>query len=157
MKKIFILLAGVSLIANTTFAQSSLICDKSSSVTQKVIQVAANNPNAMVISGKLIDAATSQPVKNAKLKFAKANEVVLNAAVDEKGNYAIAVDKSAMGKSVNILLKIAGYEDFKMKKINKNSNLHQADMRLVPDEKNQSAAIKYHLSDDPYNTLVIKF
>jgi hypothetical protein len=157
MKKIFILLTGVSLILNHAIAQSSFLGDKSVAATLAVIHAAVSNPNAIVISGKLIDAATSQPIRNAKLKFAKANEVVLNAAIDEKGNYAIALDKSAFGKSANVMLKIAGYEDFKLRKISKINDLHQVDMRLKPDEKNHPTAVRYQLNDDPYNTLVIKF
>jgi len=96
-------------------------------------------------------------VTQAKLNFAKTGEQLINAAVDEKGNFAIAINKLAMGNANNLLIKIAGYEDFKIKKINKTGNQKRMDIRLNPDEANRTSNAKYHLSDDPYNTLVIKF
>lgn len=127
------------------------------SASEIVLAAVNGNPNAIVITGKLLDANTSQPITNAKLNFSKMGQELFNAAVDANGNYAVALNKDEFGKNASLMMKIAGYEDFKMKKLKKSSAVQHIDLRLVPDDINQPTLVKYQLSDDPYNTLVIKF
>jgi hypothetical protein len=155
MKKSLFTLTLVTLVLALQ-AQSG-ISQKQAPATQAVLTALITNPNVVVISGKLIDASNSKPITNAKINFEKVGTGVVNAAVDKDGNYAIAINKDVIGNHTSLSFKIDGYNDLKVKHVNVKRELQQMDVRLLPVEKYETPNVKYVLSDDPYNTLVIKF
>jgi len=148
---LLVALTGLTMNAQTSFS-SQLV-----PATQAVLNSVVNNPSVMVITGKLIDAATSLPISNASVNFSKLSEGLVNAAVDKNGNYALAINKDLVNSSIKLMFKIVGYEDFEVKHVKKNQAFVDMDVRLLPDESKQPTVVKYVLGDDPFNTLVIKF
>jgi len=131
--------------------------EKQAPATQAVLTALITNPNVVVVSGKLIDASNSKPITNAKINFDKVGTGVVNAAVDKDGNYAVAINKDLVKNHASLSFKIDGYNDLKINRINVKRDLQQMDIRLLPVETHETPNVKYVLSDDPYNTLVIKF
>ncbi len=131
--------------------------EKQAPATQAVLTALITNPNVVVISGKLIDASNSKPITNAKINFGKMGSAVVNAAVDKDGNYALAINKDVIKNHATLSFKIDGYNDLEIKRVNTKRELQQMDVRLLPIETHEVPNVKYVLSDDPYNTLVIKF
>ena len=125
---------------------------------QSVTNTAVTNPDVLVITGKIVDASTGKPVTNAKIAFDKFGEELLQASIDDEGNYAIALNKKELGEPIRMIFKVAGYKRFVIKSVDKQATYLDADIFLQPlesDEKS-NANIKYTMSDDPFNTMVIK-
>jgi len=125
---------------------------------QAVTNHAVTNPDVLVVTGKIIDAVTKQPVGNAKINFDKFGEELLQASIDDKGNYALALNKKELGEPIRIVFKVSGYKRYAIKNIDKSQTYLDADIFLQPmdsDEKSD-AHVKYIMSDDPFNTMVIK-
>ena len=146
----------VALVGLTVNAQSSFN-GKLVPATQAVLNTVVTNPNVIIITGKLLNAATSNPITDANVKLSNVSKGLLNAAVDKNGNYALALDKELITASTGLTFKIEGYEDFSVKKIKRNQAYVDMDIRLLPDESKQPTVVKYVFNDDPDNTLVIKF
>lgn len=125
---------------------------------QQVTNCAVTNPDVLVITGKILDAVTLKPVTNAKINFDKFGEEMLQASIDEKGNYALAMNKKELGEPVRIIFKINGYKRYIIKSVDKTQTYMDADIFLQPmeSEEKSTANVKYTLSDDPFNVMVIK-
>ena len=119
---------------------------------------AGKNRDILIVTGKIVDAGTKQPIKNAKINFDMFGEELLHASLDADGNYALALNKKELGQPIRLVFKINGYKRFVIKSVDKNKTNLTADIYLEPldsDEKS-NAKIKYTLRDDPFNTMVIK-
>ena len=150
----------LALVCGNLFAQSTLTAGKTNltSGTQEVTNHATTNPDILVVTGRMIDASTKLPIPNAKINADAFGDEMLKASIDEKGNYAIALNKKELGEPVRVIFKIAGYKRYVIKGVDKKKTFIDADIYLQPmdsDEKS-NATIKYILSDDPFNTMVIK-
>ena len=97
-------LACGNLSAQTTSTGSS----SSSTEAQAIVNSAVTNPDVMVVTGRIIDASTKKPIANAKLSFEKFGAEVLNAQIDDKGNYALALNKKEMALPIRVVFKFAG-------------------------------------------------
>ncbi|MBS1625916.1 MAG: hypothetical protein JST83_17985 [Bacteroidetes bacterium] len=157
MKKLMMILIAVGLVATNLQAQTCSDKAKLLPSTQAVLNAAINHPEVMVISGKLVDAETYQTIKDAKINFDKFGDELVAASLDQDGNYAVALNKGAMGESVRVIFKIDGYQKYIAKSIKTNTALVGLDLYLKADEAKEVADVKYALSDDPFNKLVIKF
>ncbi len=126
--------------------------------TQAVTNHAITNPDVLVVTGKIIDAVTKLPISNAKINFDKFGEELLQASIDEKGNYAIALNKKELGEPIRLMFKVQGYKRFTIKNVDKGQTYVDADIYLQPMESSEpsEADVKYKLNDDPFNTMVIK-
>ncbi len=125
---------------------------------QAVTNHAVSNPDVLVITGKIVDAASEKPIGNAKINFDRFGEELIQASVDKAGNYAIALNKKELGEPVRLIFKVAGYKRYVVKNIDKNATYLDADIFLQPMESDEksNASIKYIMNDDPFNTMVIK-
>ncbi|MFN8287256.1 MAG: hypothetical protein U0V74_10905 [Chitinophagales bacterium] len=125
---------------------------------QAVTNSAVTNPNVLVVTGKIYDASTGKPITNAKINFDKFGEELLKASIDDKGNYALALNKAELGEPVRVIFKIAGYKRYVVKSVEKNANFVDVDVYLQPEgsEEKSSATVKYQMNDDPFNPLVIQ-
>jgi hypothetical protein len=161
-KKTFMLFAGflLALVCGNLYAQNTSTAGETKSTPSP--QVVSNspiiNPDVLVVTGRIVDAVTKKPISNAKINFEKFGEELLQASIDAKGNYAIALSKKEMGEPIRVIFKIAGYKRYTIKNIDKTESYIDADIFLQPmDSEEKSAAnVKYTLSDDPFNTMVIQ-
>ena len=161
-KTILALSAGflLSLVCGNLSAQNTLTAGQTNLTAgpQAVTNHAVTNPDVLVVTGKIIDAVTRKPIGNAKINFDKFGEELLQASIDEKGNYALALNKKELGEPVRVIFKIAGYKRYVIKSVDKTQTYLDADIFLQPvdsDEKS-NANVKYIMNDDPFNTMVIK-
>lgn len=150
----------LSLVCGNLSAQNTLTAGKTNLTagTQAVTNHAITNPDVLVVTGRIIDAVTKKPIDNAKINFDKFGEELLQASIDDKGNYALALNKKELGEPIRMIFKIAGYKRYVIKSIDKNQTYVDADIYLQPlesDEKSD-ATVKYIMNDDPFNTMVIK-
>jgi 5-hydroxyisourate hydrolase-like protein (transthyretin family) len=125
---------------------------------QAVCNHAVTNPDILVITGKIIDAVTGKPIANAKINFDKFGEELLQASVDDNGNYALALNKKELGEPIRVVFKVGGYKRYAIKNIDKAKTFIDADIFLQPTESDEKskADVKYIMRDDPFNTMVIK-
>ena len=161
MKKFIVILIGLGLMAGQVSAQGGVRDGKAKLLptTQAVMNSVVNHADLMVITGKIVDADTYQPITDAKINFDKFGDELVNAAIDKEGNYALAIKKTEVGEQVRIIFKIEGYQKYVAKSVRTNSPVVDLDLYLRADESKDAstARVKYALSDDPFNTLVIKF
>ena len=161
-KKTFMLFAGflLALVCGNLYAQNTSTAGETNSTTttQAITNRAVNNPDVLVVTGKIVDAVTHKPIANAKIDFEKFGDELLQASIDSKGNYAIALSKKELGEPIRVIFKIAGYKRYTIKNIDKTQTYIDADIFLQPmDSEEKSAAnVKYSLSNDPFNTMVIQ-
>ena len=125
---------------------------------QSVINHVVTNTDILVISGKIVDAITKQPIANAKINFEKFGEELLQASIDDKGNYALALNKKELGEPIRVIFKVAGYKKYVIKNIDKAATYLDADIFLQPVESDEksNANVKYIMNDDPFNKMVIQ-
>lgn len=147
-------MAIVSLMAS---AQSKTGTDLAGG-PQSVLSTAVKNPDILVVTGKIVDAATQKPITNARINFDKFGEELLQASIDDKGNYALALNKKELGEPMRLIFKVAGYKRFIFKNISKAETYVDADIILSPLEEieKSNVVVKYKMNDDPFNPLVIK-
>jgi hypothetical protein len=160
MKSLVLFLLGLTLTVGQLSAQSAAPKSvKLLSSTQAVMNSVINNPDLMVITGRITDAETQLPITDAKINFDRFGEELVNAAIDKEGNYALAINKKEIGEQIRIIFKIEGYQRYIAKSVKCDKPIVDLDLDLWPDDSKQasSAHIRYTLSDDPNNTLVIKF
>ena len=119
---------------------------------------ASNNQDVLVLTGRILDAESKQPIKNAKINFDKFGEELMHASIDDNGNYSIVLNKKELGEPIRVIFKIAGYKRFVVKSVSKSVNNVTADLFLEPEEgqAKSNAKIKYVMDDSPFNTMVIK-
>ena len=150
----------LSLVCGNLSAQNTLAAGQTNLTanTQAVTTHAITNPDVLVVTGKIIDAVTRKPISNAKINFEKFGEEMLQASIDEKGNYALAMNKKELGEPIRVIFKIAGYKRYVIKNVDKNQTYVDADIFLQPMESDEksNATVKYTMSDDTFNTMVIK-
>ncbi len=129
-----------------------------SNEAQHVSNAAITNPDVLVITGKMLDATNRKPIAGAKINFEKFGDELLQASIDEEGNYALAMNKKELGEPIRVIFKIEGYKRYTIKSIDKSRTYIDADIFLQPleSEEKSTADIKYTLSDDPFNVMVIK-
>lgn len=157
MKKIVVLFAAIIAIASQVSAQSTH--SKLLPSTQAVLNSVVNHPDLMVITGRIMDAETQLPITDAKINFDKFGDELVNAAIDKDGNYALAINKKEVGDQIRVIFKIEGYQRYTAKAVKCDKPFVDLDLSLWPDGSKEAstANIKYTLSADPFNTLVIKF
>jgi len=150
----------LSLVCGNLSAQNTLTAGKTNLTAgpQSVTNHAITNPDVLVVTGKIIDAVTKLPISNAKINFDKFGEEMLQASIDDKGNYALALNKKELGEPIRVIFKIAGYKRYVIKSVDKNQTYVDADIFLQPMESDEksNATVKYIMSDDPFSTMVIK-
>lgn len=149
----------LALACGNLSAQSSSTGNSSSTAeTQAVVTSAVNNPNVLVVTGKLIDAQTRKPITNAKMNFEKFGDEVLQAHIDENGNYALSLNKKEMGTPIRVIFKVAGYKRYVAKSLDKSSTYVDIDVYMQPmdSEEKSDAEVTYQMNDSPFNPLVIK-
>lgn len=127
--------------------------------TQAVLNKVVNNPDIMVITGRIVDATTHQPINDAKINFDKFGDELVNAAIDHDGNYALSLNKKEIGETLRIIFKIDGYQRYIAKAVKTNKSVVDLDLYLSPDDSKEAsnARVTYSLGSDAFNTLVIKF
>ena len=160
MKRLVLFFTALALAAGQLSAQSSQAKQtRLLSSTQAVMNSVVNHPDLMVITGRIMDAETKLPITDAKINFDKFGDELVNASIDKDGNYALAINKKEVGDQIRVIFKIEGYQRYIAKAVKCDKPIVDLDLNLSPDDSKQSsnAIIKYTLSDDPYNTLVIKF
>jgi hypothetical protein len=150
----------LALVCGNLSAQNTLTAGKTDLTAgpQAVTNHAITNPDVLVVTGKIMDAVTKQPISNAKINFDKFGEELLQASIDDKGNYALALNKKELGEPIRIVFKIAGYKRYAIKNIDKLQTYLDADIFLQPMESDEksNANVKYIMNEDPFNTMVIK-
>lgn len=160
MRSLVLFLLGLTLASGQLSAQSTAPkSEKLLSSTQAVMNSVLHNPDLMIITGKIMDAKTQLPITDAKINFDKFGDELVNASIDNQGNYALAINKKEIGDQIRIIFKIDGYQRYIAKSVKCDKAIVDLDLDLYPDESKQAsnAHIVYTLSDDPNNTLVIKF
>jgi len=158
MKSLVLFILALTL----TIGQASSQGTKSTKLmpsTQAVMKSVVNNPDLMIITGRIRDAESNLPITDAKINFDKFGDELVNAAIDKDGNYALALNRKEVGDQIRIIFKIEGYQRYIAKSVKCDKDIVDLDLNLRPDDSKQasSASIRYTLSDDPNNTLVIKF
>ena len=125
---------------------------------QSVANHAVTNPNVLVVTGKILDAKTGKPIANAKINFDKFGDELLQASIDDKGNYALALNKKEIGEPVRVIFRIAGYKKFVVKSLDKSKTYADVDVYLQPmeSEEKSNGNITYKMDDNPFNPLVIQ-
>jgi hypothetical protein len=125
---------------------------------QAVTNQAVINPDVLVITGKIYDATTMAAVKNAKINFDGFGEELIQASIDDNGNYALALNKNELGESIRVIFKIGGYKRFIAKGIDKSQTFVDIDVYLQPmgTEDKSDGNVTYKMNDDPFNPLVIQ-
>jgi hypothetical protein len=115
------------------------------------------NQDVLVMTGRIIDAESKEPIKNAKINFDKFGEELMHASIDDNGNYSIVLNKKELGEPIRVIFKIAGYKRFVVKSVKKSVTHLTADLFLEPEETaaKSNASIKF-TDDSPFNTTVIK-
>ncbi|MFN8276671.1 MAG: hypothetical protein U0T84_04265 [Chitinophagales bacterium] len=157
MKKMGIL-AGLLLLLGGGIMGKTPANEKLVLSTQEVMNLMINNPNVMVVTGRILDAETRQPITDAKINFDKFGDELIKAAIDKNGNYALAIQKTEIGDPISIIFKVEGYHKYVASNIRKTANVVDLDLKLQPESsKELSSGTRYMLNDDPFNTLVIKF
>ncbi len=159
MKRLVLFFLGLTIVSAQLSAQSVSKTEKLLPSTQAVMNSVVNHPDLMVITGRIIDAETRLPITDAKINFDKFGDELVNAAIDKEGNYALAINKNEIGDQIKVIFKIEGYQRYIAKAIKCNKPIVDVDLSLWPDDNKQpsTANVKYTLSDDPFNMLVIKF
>jgi hypothetical protein len=159
MKNLILFLLSLTLLGGQLSAQSTISKAKLLPSTQAVMNSVVNHPDLMIITGRITDAETTLPITDAKINFDKFGDELVNAAIDKDGNYALAINKKEVGEQIRVTFKIEGYQRYIAKAIRCDKPFVDLDLNLWPDDSKQAsnAQIKYTLSDDPNNTLVIKF
>ena len=150
----------LALVCGNLSAQNTSTAGKTdlTASIQTVTNKAITNPDVLIITGKITDAATKLPIGKAKINFEKFGDELLQASIDEKGNYALALNKNELGEPIRLIFKVAGYKRYVIKNIDKKQTYVDADIYLEPTDGDgkSNAAVKYVMSDDPFNTMVIK-
>jgi hypothetical protein len=161
MKKLVLFLSVLTLTLGQVSAQAGShgMTTKLLPSTQAVMNSVVNDPDLMVITGRIRDAETQLPITDAKINFDKFGDELVNAAIDKDGNYALAINKKEVGEQIRVIFKIEGYQRYTAKAVRCDKPFVDLDLSLWPEDSKQTstANMKYTLSDDPFNTLVIKF
>lgn len=150
----------LALVCGNLSAQSTSTTGETSLTAgpQSVANHAVTNPNVLVLTGKIIDAQANKPITNARINFDKFGDELLQASIDDKGNYALALNKKEIGEPVRIIFRIPGYKKFVVKSIDKSKTYVDLNVYLQPLESDEKSngQVTYKLDDNPFNPLVIQ-
>jgi len=156
---IFWLIALLALVCGNLSAQNGASVNNKpvslGSATENKLPV---NQDVLVLTGRIIDNDSKQPIKNAHINFDKFGEELLHASIDENGNYTIVLNKKELGEPIRVIFKIAGYKRFVVKSISKATEHLTVDLFLEPEDAaaKSGGTVRYTLDDSPFNTTVIK-
>ena len=156
------LILGLSLLVTALcgnlFAQDAPTIGSTAPLNATVkANTTAANQDVLVMTGRIIDAESKEPIKNAKINFDRFGEELMHASIDDAGNYSIVLNKKELGEPIRVIFKISGYKKFVVKNVRKSVNHVSADLFLEPEEgSNKSNANIKFTDDSPYNTTVIK-
>lgn len=154
MKPLFLVI--VALFSGSVFAQNR--AEKISAEDHLHCNTSQVLKSELIVRGKIMDAETGKPIGNARLNYDLFDKELMHGAVDEKGNYTLVLKKDELGAPVRLIFKVKGYKKFVARRINKHAGQVNVDVYLKPLESSEHSAadIRYIMSDDPYNTLVIR-
>lgn len=161
--KILGVLATLAILSVSSFAQEtvniSLHQKKMGSHPQEVAAKASSDANVLIVSGKILNAATLQPIGKTKINLDKFGDELMQASIDKNGNYALALKKDELGEPVRITFKIPGYKKFIAKNIDKSQSFVDINILLEPETSTvkSSGEVVYKMSTDPFNPLVFRF
>lgn len=157
--QIFGLIALLALVCGNLSAQNGAsINNQPVSLGSATVNNVPVNQDVLVLTGRIIDNDSKQPIKNARINFDKFGEELLHASIDDNGNYTIVLNKKELGEPIRVIFKISGYKRFVVKSVSKATSHLTADLFLEPEDSNakSNANIKYVMDDSPFNTMVIK-
>ncbi len=119
----------------------------------------ADGQKVLIITGKLIDAMSNNPITNAKINFDSFGDEIAFAAVDKAGNYALALNKETAGRVMRILFKVKGYNQYSLKTIKNNAQKLALDLKMMPEGSGSksNADAKYIIDADQSGKLTISF
>jgi len=150
----------LALVCGNLSAQNTPTTGNSSPTTspQVVANSVVTNPNILIVTGRIVDAQTGKPIENAKINFDKFGDEMVQASIDEKGNYALALNKLELGEPIHVIFKINGYKRYTVKNIDKTKTYVDIDVYLQPmdSEEKSNGNITYKMDDSPFNPLVIQ-
>ena len=157
----FILGVGflLALVCGNLSAQNTQTTgEKNSTTALNATNNTAANQDVLVMTGRILDAESKQPITNAKINFDKFGEELMHASIDGNGNYSIVLNKKELGEPIRVIFKIAGYKRFVVKGVKKSVSNVTADLFLEPDDNaaKSNANVKFTSDDSPFNTMVIK-
>jgi len=145
----------LALVCGNLSAQNTQTTGENNSITASTSLAA--NQDVLVMTGRIIDAESKEPIKNAKINFDKFGEELLHASIDDNGNYSIVLNKKELGEPIRVIFKIAGYKRFVVKSVKKSVTHLTADLFLEPEETATKSNASIRFTDDsPFNTTVIK-
>ena len=157
------LVAALAILSVSTFSQEavniSIHQKRNSSSAQEVAAKASSDANVLIVSGKILNANTMQPIGKAKINLDKFGYELMQASIDRNGNYALALKKSELGEPIRITFKIPGYKKFVAKNIDKNQSFVDINILLEPETSTikSTGNVVYKLSSDPFNPMVFRF
>lgn len=156
MKRGKLILVSLGILLGSLFSANAQTADDLLAKAQSHL---AEGKNILIITGKLIDAMTNNPITNAKINFDSFGDEVAFAAVDKTGNYTIALNKDATGKLMRILFKVKGYNQYNLKTIKNNAQRLALDLKLMPEGSGSrsNADAKYIIDSDQSGKLTISF
>jgi len=153
------LVGALCLVCGNLSAQSaSQLGQTPATAPASTVTNAPANQDVLVLTGRIIDNDTKQPIKNAKINFDKFGEELMHASIDDNGNYSIVLNKKELGEPIRVIFKIAGYKKFVVKSVSKSVSHVTADLFLESEESasKSNGNVKYVMDDSPFNTMVIK-
>lgn len=151
--------ALLAFLCGNLSAQNAPATDQNTpSATTSTVNNAPANQDVLVLTGRIIDNDSKQPIKNTRINFDKFGEELLHASIDDNGNYSIVLNKKELGEPIRVVFKISGYKRFVVKNFSKSVTHVTADLFLEPEESasKTKANVKYVMDDSPFDTMVIK-
>ena len=149
----------LALVCGNLSAQSTQTTGKTNLATANApANNTVTNQDVLVMTGRIIDAESKQPITNAKINFDKFGEELMHASIDVNGNYSIVLNKKELGEPIRVIFKITGYKRFVVKNVRKSVSNVTADLFLEPEDNTakSNANVKFTSDDSPFNTMVIK-
>ncbi|HRN94563.1 MAG: hypothetical protein M9931_01930 [Chitinophagales bacterium] len=156
-------MATLAILSVSSFSQEtvniSLHQKKSANQAQEVAAVASKDDNILIVSGKILNAITLQPIGKAKINLEKFGDELIQASIDQDGSYALALKKNELGEPIRISFKLPGYKKFVAKNIDKERSFVDINILLEPEASvtKSTGTITYKLNTDPFNPMVLRF
>jgi Icc-related predicted phosphoesterase len=154
----------VAILSVSTFCQEAVNISvrqkKIANFPQEVAAKASTDANILIISGKILNAATLQPIGKTKINVDKLGDELVQASIDSNGNYAIALKKDELGEPIRIIFRVPGFKKFVAKHIDKSKSFADINILLEPEfshTKKAGTSVVYKMNTDPFNPLVLKF
>lgn len=159
--KTYVFLFMALLIASGTnlFAQSVKEPNRHKT-PQEVANLLTTNPNAIILTGKVIDIVNHHAITNGEISLSGAGKELIDATVDHNGIYAIALDKSELRFPIHVKIRIEGYKKFIIKDLMPTSDVIYSDILLTPEQDvyyHDEPSKKILMTDDPFTKLIIQY